>query len=71
MIGSKLLFSGYGDGPYRRAHHAGLMGQDTLIVHDEAHLSLPFSDMLRSVAEEQQMLRPRVSEPKTPFLVPN
>ena len=54
MIGSKLLFSGYGDGRYRRAHHAGLMGQDTLIIHDEAHLSLPFSGMLRSLVAEQQ-----------------
>ena len=27
MIGSKLLFSGYGDGQYHRAHHAGLIGQ--------------------------------------------
>lgn len=39
MIGSRLLFSSYGDGPYGRAHHAGLAGQDSLIVHDEAHLT--------------------------------
>ena len=26
MIGSKLLFSGYGDGPYWRPQHAGLIG---------------------------------------------
>lgn len=53
MIGSKLLFSGYGDGRYGRAHHAGLVGQDVLIVHDEAHLTPAFSDLLRAVAEEQ------------------
>lgn len=54
MIGSKLLFSGYGDGRYGRAHHAGLIGQDSLIVHDEAHLSPAFSALLRSVEQEQQ-----------------
>lgn len=54
MIGSKLLFSGYGDGPYWRPHHAGLIGQDALIVHDEAHLTPAFSDLLRAVAEEQR-----------------
>lgn len=53
MIGSKLLFSGYGDGRYGRAHHAGLVGQDALVVHDEAHLSPAFDALLRSVAAEQ------------------
>jgi CRISPR-associated endonuclease/helicase Cas3 len=50
MVGSKLLFSGYGDGRYNRAHHAGLIGQDVLIVHDEAHLTPAFSDLLARVA---------------------
>lgn len=54
MIGSKLLFSGYGDGHYHRAHHAGLIGQDALIVHDEAHLTPAFSDLLRGVVKEQK-----------------
>jgi len=54
MIGSKLLFSGYGDGRYNRAHHAGLIGQDTLIIHDEAHLTPAFSNLLRLVEREQQ-----------------
>ena len=54
MIGSKLLFSGYGDGRYKRTHHAGLIGQDTLIVHDEAHLTPAFSDLLCSLAKAQK-----------------
>jgi CRISPR-associated endonuclease/helicase Cas3 len=54
MIGSKLLFSGYGDGRYHRPHHAGLIGQDALIVHDEAHLTPAFSKLLGSIAEVQQ-----------------
>ena len=53
MIGSKLLFSGYGDGQYHRVHHAGLIGQDALLIHDEAHLTPAFSDLLRGVAKEQ------------------
>lgn len=54
MIGSKLLFSGYGDGRYHRVHHAGLIGQDVLIVHDEAHLTPAFSNLLRTVETEQK-----------------
>lgn len=54
MSGSKLLFSGYGDGRYKRAHHAGLIGKDTLVVHDEAHLTPAFSDLLNGVALEQE-----------------
>ncbi len=53
MIGSKLLFSGYGDGRYHRTHHAGLIGQDSLIVHDEAHLTPAFSELLRNIAAAQ------------------
>lgn len=59
MIGSKLLFSGYGDGRSRRAHHAGLIGQDTLIVHDEAHLTPAFSALLTAVQAEQERERAR------------
>jgi CRISPR-associated endonuclease/helicase Cas3 len=54
MIGSKLLFSGYGDGRYWRAQHAGLVGQDSLIIHDEAHLTPAFSDLLHRMAEVQR-----------------
>lgn len=54
MIGSKLLFSGYGDGRYRRAHHAGLIGQDVLVVHDEAHLTPAFSSLLSAVGDAQR-----------------
>lgn len=54
MIGSKLLFSGYGDGRYWRGQHAGLVGQDSLIVHDEAHLTPAFSDLLHRLAEVQR-----------------
>jgi len=65
MIGSKLLFSGYGDGRYYRPHHAGLIGQDALIVHDEAHLTPAFSDLLRAIAQEQEREAHGNAEPKT------
>jgi len=54
MTGSKLLFSGYGDGSYWRPQHAGLIGQDSLIVHDEAHLTPAFSELLTYVARAQE-----------------
>lgn len=49
MIGSRLLFSGYGDGPYRAAQHAGLLGQDALIVNDETHLTPAFAALIERV----------------------
>ena len=55
MIGSKLIFSGYGDSYKMRAFHAGLVGHDALIVHDEAHLSPAFSKLLRMVERHQQL----------------
>ncbi len=62
MIGSKLLFSGYGDGRYYRSHHAGLIGQDSIIVHDEAHLTPAFSDLLRAIRKEQEREAKRSSD---------
>ncbi len=49
MIGSRLLFRGYGIGRSRAATHAGLLGIDTLVVHDEAHLAPAFSAVLREI----------------------
>jgi CRISPR-associated endonuclease/helicase Cas3 len=49
MVGSRLLFSGYGDGPYYRALHAGLLGNNTLVVFDECHLVPAFENLLRNV----------------------
>ena len=53
MIGSRLLFSGYGIGFKLKPLHAGFLGQDVLLVHDEAHLETPFQDLLESIEHEQ------------------
>lgn len=50
MIGSRLLFSGYGVSRKMRPYHAGLLGADTLIVLDEAHLVPPFERLVEQVA---------------------
>ena len=54
MIGSRLLFSGYGIGFKSRPFHAGFLGQDTLVVHDEAHLEPAFQKLLTEIEEEQK-----------------
>jgi CRISPR-associated endonuclease/helicase Cas3 len=53
MIGSRLLFSGYGIGFKTRPLHAGFLGQDALIVHDEAHLEPAFQELLIAIEQEQ------------------
>lgn len=53
MIGSKLLFSGYGDSHRVRPLHSGLLGCDTLFIHDEAHLTPAFGKLLLRVRDVQ------------------
>lgn len=60
MIGSRLLFSGYGCGYRSKPLHAGFLGQDALVVHDEAHLEPAFQSLLTSIADEQR----RCNEPR-------
>jgi CRISPR-associated endonuclease/helicase Cas3 len=54
MIGSRLLFSGYRLGFKSRPLHAGLLGQDALLVHDEAHLEPAFQTLATAIANEQR-----------------
>jgi CRISPR-associated endonuclease/helicase Cas3 len=54
MIGSRLLFSGYGVGFKARPLHAGFLGQDVLLVHDEAHLEPAFQQLLIEIENEQR-----------------
>lgn len=54
MIGSRLLFSGYGCGFKTKPLHAGFLGQDTLLVHDEAHLEPAFQQLIESIGDAQK-----------------
>src|SRR5450759_3156912 len=58
MVGSRLLFSGYGDGAYSRSLHSGLLGNDTLVVFDECHLVPEFSNILHLVEQAGGKLTP-------------
>lgn len=61
MIGSRLLFSGYGIGRGKRPLHAGFLGQDALLVHDEAHLEPAFQTLIDTIESEQK--RERAGKP--------
>lgn len=59
MIGSRLLFSAFGRvGPWGRALEAGLVGQDCLLVLDEAHLCSPFAATLTAIERRVGTLAP-------------
>ena len=53
MIGSRLLFSGYGVSTKMRPYHAALLGVDALVVLDEAHLCPAFESLVDSIAKDK------------------
>lgn len=57
MVLSKLLFRGYGDGKRNRVIHAGLLGYDTLLIHDESHLVPAACATLHQLVKHNPTLR--------------
>ena len=60
MVGSRLLFSGYGVSSKMRPYHAGFLGADALVVLDEAHLVPPFEALIKTIATGK--FSPRAAE---------
>jgi len=59
MVGSRLLFSGYGVSRKTRSYHAGLLGADTMVVLDESHLVPSFERLLEAIEGDTEMLGAR------------
>ena len=68
QIGSRLLFRGYGVSDRATPIHAALVGADSLIALDEAHISGAFVKTLKTLASLRGLRRPPLNgEKKLPF----
>lgn len=59
LIGSGLLFCGYRSSYKTRPLQAGMLGQDSLLVLDEAHLSKPFEKLVKAIEQSGSFQRDR------------
>lgn len=65
MIGSRLLFSGYGVSRRMRPYHAGLLGVGTIVVLDESHLVPPFERLIEAIDKGAELFGPKEERHKS------
>ncbi|MBM9514722.1 type I-G CRISPR-associated helicase/endonuclease Cas3g [Desulfogranum marinum] len=53
QVGSRLLWRGYGVSPKAAPIHAALIGNDALLILDEAHISTPFAETVKTIQRFQ------------------
>lgn len=68
MAGSRLLFLGYGVSRWSRSAQAGLLGVDSLIVLDEAHIAPAFQEAVQNVLKLQKQTSAPVRIPALELL---
>ncbi len=66
MIGSRLLFEGYGTSRKMRPYHAALLACDTLFVIDEAHIIPAFEALIAAIPSNASLHATNVANDAPP-----